>query len=168
MKPARALLVTGIASALLTVSAVAQSTKGGRLCLQALAGYGTEDQEIMLEFAGSADGAFRVLLGNGDAVLQGFVYPGEDDGGDLAVVLNNCPEGDATGEELAACTIWQGPIVAQEENGGIAPLPASDQPAAGSLLLEGFTDALTVSQIYREAGLSVSDFDTLTLLACQE
>lgn len=168
MKAARALLFAGFATALLTVGAAAESTKGGRLCPQSLAGYGTQNQEIMLEFAGSADGAFRVLLGNGDAVLQGFVYPGEEDDANLAVVLDNCPEGDATGEELAACTVWQGPIVAQAENGGIAPLPASDQPAAGSVFLEGFADALTASKLYSEAGLSVRDFDTLTLLACQE
>lgn len=168
MKPARALLVMGIVTSILTVSAVAESTKGGRLCPQSLAGYGTANQEIMLEFAGSADGAFRVLLGNGGAVLQGFVYPGEEDDANLAVVLSDCPEGDATGEELAACTVWQGPIVALAENGDMAPLPASDQPAAGTLLLDGFAEALTASPLYSEAGLSVRNFDTLTLLACQE
>lgn len=168
MKPASAPLIAFLLTGLFTVGAAAEGVKGGRLCPQSLAGYGAFDQAIMLEFAGSADGAFRVLLGDGGAVLEGFVYPGEDEGDNLAVVLNNCPEGDATGEELAACTIWQGPIAALADDGSVASLPASDQPAAGSLLLDGFADALMASEIYTQAGLSVRDFDTLTLLACQE
>ncbi|MCR9139872.1 MAG: hypothetical protein NXI27_28025 [Alphaproteobacteria bacterium] len=168
MNPALVTFGAGIAAGLLTISAYAGTQKGSRLCPQSLAGYGTESQDILLEFAGSADGAFRVLLGNGGGVLQGFVYPGEENDDNLAVVLNDCPEGDATGEELAACTIWQGPIVAVAENGDVAPMPASDQPAAETLLLEGFSDALMASDIYNQAGLSAGDFDTLRLMACQE
>jgi hypothetical protein len=28
------------------------------------------------------------------------------------MVMHNCPEGDATGAEIAACTVWQGPVYA--------------------------------------------------------
>lgn len=168
MKSSPCILVACLTVGLLTVDAAAESTKGGRLCPQSLAGYGTPDQTVMLEFAGSSDGAFRLLLGDEGGPLEGFVYPGEDDGDNEAVVLNNCPEGDATGEELAACTIWKGPIIALAEDGNSEPFPTSDQPAAGFLRLEGFADALNASQYYKQTGLPARNFDRLTLLACQE
>ncbi len=167
MKAAPVLIAALAAAALLSVGVVATGLKGSRSCPQGLAAYGALDQAILLEFAGTADGRFEVLLGDGGVALEGFVYPGEDDGGKEAVVLNNCPEGDATGEELAACTIWQGPINAVAD-GSAGPLPASDQPAAGALRLAGFDEALTASEFYRRTGLPVRAFDELTLLACRQ
>jgi hypothetical protein len=145
----------------------AADAKSGRTCPQILAGYGALDQKVILEFTGSPDFSFRLLLGGG-GVLDGFVYPGENDGEVEAVVLNNCPEGDATGAEMAACTIWQGPIGAVAADGGLEPLPAADQPAAGFLHLEGFSEALTGSEPYLQSGLPAGTFEKLTLLACQE
>ena len=142
--------------------------KSARACPQALGGYGALDQQVLLEFNGDTDLGFRLIVGQGSRSLQGFVYPGEADEDMQAVVLDNCPDGDVTGAELDACTIWRGAIQATNTEGEIKPMPGADQPAAGFLQLQGLSAALVASEDYSDAGLPAGGFETFTLLACQE
>jgi NAD(P)-dependent dehydrogenase (short-subunit alcohol dehydrogenase family) len=53
------------------------------------------------------------------------------------MVMHNCPEGDVTGEEIAACTVWEGVIYTLDglvNNAGIVALPQRvDQMSAERL-----------------------------------
>lgn len=51
------------------------------------------------------------------------------------MVMYNCPSGDMTGEELEACTVWQGVIYALKEGADAGLLPNAKEPAAQALLL---------------------------------
>lgn len=147
---------------------VAAESKGARSCPQALAAYGSPEKALLLEFSGGADLGFRVVFEGSDWILTGHLFPGENDGDDQAVLLDNCPEGDVTGEELDACTIWQGAIYARDAGAARVTTPKHNESAAGILVLEGLADVLVKSEQVREHGLSVEKFEQLTLLACQE
>ncbi len=157
-----------VAAAGLVAGGAAADGKSGRSCPQALGGYGALDQQVLLEFNGGADLGFRVLLGQSATLLQGFVYAGEGNAAMEAVVLDNCPDGDVTGAELDACTVWRGAIRAVDADGNPQPLPGADQPAAGFLQLDGLSAALAASEKHAHADLPAGGFETFTLLACQE
>lgn len=160
-------LLPMMAACLLAGPVLAQDTHAGG-CLQALAVYGTVDEQVLLEFTGSADLSFRVLADGSDHVLSGYLYPAGEEGGDEAIVLDDCPEGDVTGEELAACTIWQGQVRAVDENNNDRSLPGADQAAAEILVLDGFAQVLGD---WRASGGNADPlplFEQLTLMACQE
>ncbi|MDA4845587.1 hypothetical protein [Hoeflea poritis] len=140
----------------------------GRNCPQALAGYGTTDRRVLLEFAGSADLSFSVILEGRDGRFDGFVFPSEEEGGMAGVILDDCPDGDVTGAELEACTVWQGPVRTVDANGNAGNLPASNGTAAGYLQLEGLAAALDERAPDLTDGLPAKEIDRLTLLACLE
>ena len=51
--------------------------------------------------------------------------------GRMASLMYKCPTGDVTGDELAACTLWEGVIYSADDQGNIALLPAEgDRRAA--------------------------------------
>lgn len=139
-----------------------------RSCPQALAGYGTPEQRVLLEFSGSADLSFSLLIEGSDGRFDGFVYPSEEEGGMAGVILDDCPDGDVTGAELEACTVWQGPVRTVDANGNAGDLPASNEPAAGYLHLEGLAGALNERAPDLAAGSPVDEIEKLTLLACLE
>ncbi|WP_136658211.1 hypothetical protein [Nitratireductor sp. XY-223] len=164
------LLLQPMVLAAVVLTAAPGWTEGtsGRTCPQALAGYGTTDQRMLLEFSGSADLSFSVVVEGRDGRFNGFVYPAEEEGGMAGVILDDCPEGDVTGAELDACTIWQGPVRTVDVDGNTGDLPAADQPAAGYLQLDGLSAALNEWTPDLTAGLPADEIEKLTLLACLE
>ncbi|WP_419908029.1 hypothetical protein [Hoeflea sp.] len=157
-----------LAAAFLAAAPGWADSTGARNCPQALAGYGTPEQSVLLEFAGSADLSFSLLIEGQDGRLDGFVYPAEEEDGMAGVVLDDCPEGDVTGAQLEACTVWQGAVHGVDTDGDSGPLPASDQPAAGLLKLDGLYSAVKERAPDMAARLPDEPIDTLTLLACLE
>ena len=151
----------------LPVASQAMGTTGDHSCPQSLAGYQSSDNAILIEFAGTDDGLFRVLVEEADGPLDGFVYPG-DAGDNEAVVLNNCPDGDATGEELEACVVWQGTIKSVDNDGKDQTLPMAVQPAADIIRMAGLVEALQASEFYEPAPSEVVSGDDFALSACQE
>ncbi|MEX3011664.1 hypothetical protein [Hoeflea sp. TYP-13] len=140
----------------------------GRNCPQALAGYSAADQRIMLEFSGAPDLSFFLLVEGAGAKFEGYTYPAEEEGGIAGVVLDECPDGDATGEEMAACTVWQGLVRTVTADGKIGDLSAANEPAAGHLRLDGLAAALGERMPDLVAGLAQNEIEILTLSACQE
>ncbi len=141
---------------------IAADGKGGRLCPQSLAAYASADGSVLLEFSGAPDLSFRLLVTGRAAAFDGYVFPGEDPAQTEAVILDNCPEGDVTGTELEACTIWRGPVEGRAADDTGTKLPAAQQPAASRLHLASLAAALS------DADMAAADFETLTLTACQE
>ena len=99
-------------------------------CRQEHAIYADRDEgyELAFEPVGS-DAAvtthhFKLKVLASNTVLDGIVMPG-DPARSNGMVMHDCPEGDSTGEEIAACTVWEGVIYALD--GGDANHPVTVQ-----------------------------------------
>ncbi|MEO5756045.1 MAG: hypothetical protein ABIQ51_04230, partial [Mesorhizobium sp.] len=66
---------------------------------------------------------FRLILDN-NVVLNGIVMWNEGVARPNGSLMYKCPEGDVTGAELAACTLWTGVIYSGDDKGTIGLLPA--------------------------------------------
>jgi len=80
-------------------------------------------------------------------------------------VLNHCPEGDVTGQDLAKCTVWEGLIYAQD-SGEIDLLPLADAQAAPEILLAGFGPSLEASFAWSQIAPKIAPWDVFTLKGC--
>lgn len=163
----RAHIVTSILSGLLA------TTAAGAECTQERAIYTDRDgaYELVFEPVGSEAAAvthrFKVKALKGDLLLDGHIMMGDEVVRSIAMVMHNCPEGDVTGEEIAACTVWQGIVYPLDQAGTLAELvPAEGTAAADRLLLAGFGPALRFSNVWEEKKLSVAPWDVLTYKGC--
>ncbi|EJM99827.1 hypothetical protein [Phyllobacterium sp. YR531] len=59
------------------------------------------------------------------------------------LIMFNCPSGDATGDELAACTVWEGVPYALKDGVDAEYLPKAKEPAAQALLLPNLSGAMS-------------------------
>ena len=86
------------------------------------------------------------------------------------IVMHKCPEGDVTGAELDACTIWQGVIYGVDELGNVFYLPPlNEEPEAPTtLLLPDFSASVRLSSAWGASGLSSVPKDDFKLSGCQE
>src|SRR5690606_26524617 len=92
-------------------------------CPVELATYRDLEDAASVEFTPTGEGAavtntFRMLLDN-DVVLDGIVMWSDGIGRPYGMLTYKCPEGDATGAELAACTMWEGVIYTSDDSGNI-------------------------------------------------
>ena len=111
--------------------------------------------------------AFRMVFDKG-LVLEGAVMWDGEPPRSLGLVTHDCPEGDATGAELAACTLWQGVVYAVDAEGGIDLMPPEGADAPQSLLFTDLGRALRLSAAYETAGLTAGPWDAFSLAGCQE
>jgi hypothetical protein len=101
-------------------------------------------------------------------VLDGIVIVDTEIARSQGMVMYNCPDGDVTGAELDACTIWQNVIYDLGRDGSVGLMPAEDEPAAARLLLPDFGRALGYSEIYAASGLTDAPWDVFRMSGCQE
>ncbi|WP_425287377.1 hypothetical protein [Paramesorhizobium deserti] len=85
--------------------------------------------------------------GEGDAQKKAFKLDGvvmwtEGVERPNGLIMYNCPDGDATGEELEDCTLWQGVIYALKEGAEADLLPKAKEPAAQALLFPDLAGSL--------------------------
>lgn len=166
MRDASPFLIAAAAAILLPLPVHGQENVTGR-CPQVLAAYATDDETVRLEFNGSDDMSFRFLIA-GEDPYQGYVFEAENEPGIAGIILDDCPEGDVTGAELEACTVWRGHVRGVDDDGGIAELAAFDDPAVGQLYLEGLAAALTKRMPDAADRLPLEQIERLNLVACQE
>jgi hypothetical protein len=152
-------------------------------CPQALAVYGTpagnSGGEAEISFSGAPGPAdsmlhrFDLVFADTGVTMEGVVMLAGDPDRPWGIVMHDCPEGDATGAEIAACTVWQGPIYAINGKGGVAWLPVpggnpASEAASESLLLPDFTAALMQSAAFAANQITSLPGDAFRLKACQE
>lgn len=148
----------------LLISASAQAA-----CPVELAVYGDRDQAGEIDFTPAKDlavvtNAFKMVLER-DVVLDGMVMWSDDR--PYGSLMHQCPDGDVTGDELAACTVWEGVIYSADDKGSIDLLPAKgDAPA--TLIFPGLGPSLRQSSVYGANGLSRLPWDVFALKGCQE
>ena len=111
--------------------------------------------------------AFRMVLDEG-VVLDGFVMWSEEPARPVGMLTHDCPEGDATGEELAACTVWDGVVYAVDAEGRAGLLPGEGEDAPQTLILADLGRAPRLSAILDAAGVEAAPGDVFSLSGCQE
>lgn len=155
-------------SAVLLSASAAQAA-----CPIQLAVYGEAQSGAEIDFtpAGTSatiTNAFRMILDN-NVVLDGIAVWTEGSAArPHGSLMYKCPTGDVTGEELAACTVWEGVIYSADEKGAVGLLPAEGVDAPKSLILPDLGPSLEMSAAYGPAGFSKVPWDIFVLKGCQE
>lgn len=140
-------------------------------CPIELAVYGDRDDAAGIDFRpatglAAVTNAFRMNLDDG-VVLDGIVMWSRDAERPYGTLMYKCPEGDVTGEELDACTVWQGVIYTADAAGTVGLLPrAGDAPK--TLVFPDLGPSLRLSAAYGEGGFSRVPWDVFALKGCQE
>ena len=123
-------------------------------CPLALAVYGDAESDAGIDFRPTMDAvtvtnSFRMVLDKG-VVLDGIVMWTSGVSRPHGSLMYKCPTGDVTGDELAACTVWQG----------------VDAPK--SLIFPDLGASLQMSSAYGPGGFSKVPWDVFVLKGCQE
>ncbi|CAK7258228.1 MULTISPECIES: hypothetical protein [unclassified Shinella] len=140
-------------------------------CRQDRARYADRDgaYELTFEPVGSDAAAtshhFKLKILASGVVLDGVVMPG-DPARSNGMVMHDCPEGDVTGEEIAACTVWEGVIYALDGAGDAGLLPEEGAAAAETLLLSGFGPSVRYSTLWDDGKATVAPWDVFRRKGC--
>lgn len=156
--------------------AAVSATPASAACWQELAVYKEAQAGAEIDFMGARpdDGMlhrFKMIFPENSVVFEGTVFPGDAPVlRPWAVITYNCPEGDATGEEVAACTIWEGPVYGIDTVGNVFFLPDANggNAAAETILLPDFGPAVRLSAAWGAKGISTEPKDDFRLSGCQE
>jgi hypothetical protein len=141
-------------------------------CKQANAVYADRDGAYELRFtpiasaAAAASNRFTVKVLKTPLTLDGYVMPSEDPARSLAMVMFKCPDGDATGADLEACTIWQGMVYGIDAKGTLDNLQPEAGQAADKILFPGIGPAIRASSIWGKGKASVAPWDVLDFKEC--
>ena len=147
-------------------------------CLQELATYKDAAANGELAFTPRKDGEvdsmlarFTITFPENNVKLDGIVMDaGEPFFRPLGMIMHNCPEGDATGDEIAACTVWQGIVYGLDEVGTVNYLASTNegQEAAKTLLFPDLGAAVQMSSAFGAGKLSAPPRDDFKQSACLE
>lgn len=141
-------------------------------CKQEQAVYTDRDGAYELRFAplnsssAAASNQFKVSAVNTSVVMEGYVMPSEDPVRAIGILMFNCPEGDVTGADLDACTVWQGAVYGMDAKGEMDNLQPEGAAAAEKLVLPGLGPAIRESSAWGEGKASVAPWDVLTFKEC--
>jgi hypothetical protein len=114
----------------------------------------------------AAEHTFSLRINGQD--LQGVVMWSEDPERPNGIVMDNCPEGDVTGEELEACTVWQGVTYGLTKEATAPFLGKRGSPHAEALLLPDFSRAVQSHTFKNSMPSPPKADDVFKMKACQE
>ncbi|RWE15074.1 MAG: hypothetical protein EOS61_10940, partial [Mesorhizobium sp.] len=107
-----------------SLALTASNSAAQAACPIQLAVYGEAKSGAEIDFTPTGTSAtitntFRMILDN-NTVLDGIAMWTEGNAGrPHGSLMYKCPTGDVTGEELAACTVWEGVIYSADEKGSV-------------------------------------------------
>jgi len=141
-------------------------------CPIELAVYGDPQSGAEIDFTPTGTSAtvtntFRMILDN-NVVLNGIVMWSTGEARPNGSLMYKCPEGDVTGGELAACTVWSGVVYTSDDKGTIGLLPAQGVDAPKTLILPDLGPSLRHSLAYGGNGFSKVPSDVFVMKGCQE
>ena len=147
-------------------------------CFQELATYKDAAANGELAFTPRKDGEvdsmlarFTIIFPENNVKLDGIVMDaGEPFFRPLGMIMHNCPEGDATGDEIAACTVWQGIVYGLDDLGNVNYLASTNegQEAAKTLLFPDLGAAVQMSTAFGTGKLTAPPRDDFKQSACLE
>lgn len=138
-------------------------------CLQEKAIYrGSDGYVLGFEPVGSEAAAVshRFEMTKDAVTFTGFVMESDAPVRSLARVEKDCPEGDVTGADIAACTAHEGYVYAVSVAGEASNMPASTAPAAVHLLLSGLGPSLAAAPVAVALKLAPPSGDLFNLQGC--
>lgn len=161
-------------AALIPLLAMLWATTANATCPIELAVYGDRDKAAEIDFRPTLESAtvtnsFKMVMDN-SIVLDGVVMWSDEVARPNGMLMHQCPEGDVTGEELDACTVWQGVIYSVDEQGNVGLLPRERIAAAApkKLIFADLGHSLRMSAAYGPDGFSKVPWDVFELKGCQE
>ena len=168
----RSFLSESLSTASIAVGVVMITAIAHAACPIELAVYGDTQSGSEIDFTPTGTSAvvtnsFRMILDN-NVVLNGIVMWSSGEARPNGSLMYKCPEGDVTGGELAACTLWNGVIYTSDDKGAIGLLPAQGIDAPKTLILPDLGPSLRHSLAYGGSGFSKVPSDVFTLKGCQE
>ena len=141
-------------------------------CRQELAVYAEKETAASIDFTPALDGGpdhtFKIKFRENAVILDGVVMWTEAPARPFGIVMHKCPEGDVTGAELEACTVWQGVIYAVGGDGTLGLLPRRGEDAAAQILLPDLASAVKSSSAWGLDGLSALPWEAFAMSGCQE
>jgi hypothetical protein len=114
----------------------------------------------------AAEHAFSIRINGQD--LQGVVMWSADPERPNGIVMDHCPDGDVTGEELEACTVWQGVIYGLTKDATAPFLGKRGSPFAEALLLPDFSRSVQSHTFKNSMPSPPKADDVFRMKACQE
>jgi hypothetical protein len=114
----------------------------------------------------AAEYAFSIRVNGQD--LQGVVMWSADPERPNGIVMDHCPDGDVTGEELDTCTVWQGVIYGITKEATAPFLGRRGSPHAEALLLPDFSRAVQNHTFKNSMPAPPKAEDVFRMKACQE
>lgn len=161
------LAVPALAAAMTVLASPASAA-----CPMELAVYASPGEVATIDFRPTGESAavtntFRFHMREGVS-FDGIVLWTEEPRRAHGMLMHECPEGDVTGEEIAACTVWEGVVYAVDEAGAVGQLPAEGEPAPRRLILADLARVMQGSPAYAKAGLTTLPDDVFDLSGCQE
>lgn len=168
----RSFLSESLSTASIAVGAVMITAIAHAACPIELAVYGDMQSGTEIDFTPTGTSAtvtnnFRMILDN-NVVLDGIVMWSTGEARPNGSLMYKCPEGDVTGGELAACTLWSGVIYTSDDKGTIGLLPAQGVDAPKTLILPDLGPSLRHSLAYGGKGFSKVPGDVFVMKGCQE
>lgn len=141
-------------------------------CPIELATYRDRDEVAEIAFSpvdgrAAVTNQFQVAM-DGGPLFEGVIMWTDDPERPRGMVFFNCPEGDVTGTELDACTLWEGVVYGIDEKGDVDLLPGEGKPAPHKLILADLGYNMRWAPNFRNAGLYTVPWDVFTLSGCQE
>lgn len=161
-------------SVVITTAAFAFATSAlAAECTQEKAVYEDRDSAYIFTFepvgseAAATSHHFKVTVRGSDLRFDGIVMTsGDGVTRTNGMIMHDCPEGDATGDEIAACTVWEGTIYSLVGRNLVGVLPAAGDPAAPELLFAGLGPAVFYSALNESGRLPGPPWDLLTMKGC--
>ncbi len=146
----------------------------GAACLQKQAVYADPDSlyELRFEPVGEPKAAtshhFKLKVVKTGLGLDGIVMHTDEPARTYGMVMHDCPEGDVTGAEITACTIWEGVLYVADGKGKIGLLPDEEEEAAEQILLPGLGPAVRASALWERGKLENAPWDVLEFRECAQ
>jgi hypothetical protein len=109
---------------------------------------------------------FKLRIGK--AELQGIVMWSKDPDRPNGIVMDQCPDGDVTGEELDKCTVWQGVIYGLTKDASAPYLGKRGTPNAETILLPDFSRYVMEHEFKTSLAGPVKVEDVFKMKGCQE
>ncbi|MBB6488310.1 hypothetical protein GGD46_005624 [Rhizobium lusitanum] len=110
----------------------------------------------------------KLTVRNTAIVAEGIVMRTDDNLRADGRIMFECPEGDVTGADLKACTVWQGMVYASDLKGHIRTLPAEGESAADRLFLPALGPSIQKSSLWGQGKATVAPWDVLSLKGCNQ
>lgn len=142
-------------------------------CVQEKAVYVDMDNAYELRFEpleaeSPVSNKFKLAVRNTAVVADGIVMRTDDQLRADGKIMFECPEGDVTGADLRACTVWQGMVYASDLKGHIRALPGEGESAAERLFLPALGPSIQKSSLWGDGKATVAPWDVLSLKGCYQ